>query len=115
VRRFYHGRARLADPWTALSRADFAHAGHRRRLRPADPPWFSARSTAWSAGLPGPEDAAPTYVLKVEDRHWYWLYLPVARAAEFISSKIALLQQGRISIYLLYSFITLIALLVFVR
>jgi hypothetical protein len=43
------------------------------------------------------------------------LYLPVARAAEYVSSKIALLQQGRISIYLLYSFITLIALLVFVR
>jgi hypothetical protein len=65
--------------------------------------------------LPGPDDTEPRYTLKVEDRHWYWLYLPVARAAEFVSSKIALLQQGRISIYLLYSFLTLIALLVFVR
>ena len=46
---------------------------------------------------------------------WYWLYLPVARFAEFLAVKIGLLQQGRISIYLLYSFLTLIALLVFVR
>jgi hypothetical protein len=38
----------------------------------------------------------------------------VARLVEFVSSRIALLQRGRISIYLLYSFITLIALLVFV-
>jgi hypothetical protein len=38
----------------------------------------------------------------------------VARLVEFVSSRIGLLQQGSISIYLLYSFITLIALLVFV-
>ena len=65
--------------------------------------------------MPGPEDPAPRFSLKIEDRHWYWLYLPVARLTEYVSSKIALLQQGRISIYLLYSFVTLIALLVFVR
>jgi len=40
---------------------------------------------------------------------------PVARLAAFLSSKIGLLQRGRISIYLLYSFLTLIGLLVFVR
>jgi hypothetical protein len=65
--------------------------------------------------LPGAEDPAPRYVLKIEDRHWYWLYLPVAELAEFVSGKIGLLQRGRISTYLLYSFLTLIALLVFVR
>jgi hypothetical protein len=64
--------------------------------------------------LPGADDATPKFTLKIEDRHWYWLYLPVARLVEFVSSRIGLLQQGRISIYLLYSFITLIALLVFV-
>jgi hypothetical protein len=51
----------------------------------------------------------------VEDRHWYWMYLPIARLAEYASSKVALLQRGRISTYLLYSFATLIALLLFVR
>mgnify|MGYP003433102517 FL=1 len=65
--------------------------------------------------MPAADDAAPKFSLKIEDRHWYWLYLPVARLAEYVSSKIALLQQGRISIYLLYSFVTLIALLVLVR
>ena len=43
------------------------------------------------------------------------VYLPIARLAEFVSSKVGLLQRGRISIYLLYSFLTLIALLVLVR
>jgi hypothetical protein len=65
--------------------------------------------------VPGPEDPAPKYAMKVEDRHWPWLYLPVARAVEFVSAKIGRLQRGRISTYLLYSFLTLIALLVFVR
>ena len=43
------------------------------------------------------------------------LYAPVARLTEFISRQVGRIQQGRISIYLLYSFITLIALLMFVR
>ncbi len=65
--------------------------------------------------MPGPDASAPRFSLKIEARHWYWLSLPVARLTEWVSSKIAMLQQGRISIYLLYSFLTLIALLVFVR
>jgi len=64
--------------------------------------------------MPGPDDPSPRFVLKIEDRHWYWLYLPVAWLADFVSEKVSLLQQGRISVYLLYSFLTLIALLVFV-
>jgi hypothetical protein len=46
---------------------------------------------------------------EVEDRHWYWLYLPIARFTEFLSSHVGRLQQGRISVYLLYSFLTLAA------
>ena len=65
--------------------------------------------------LPGPDDSHPRYSVKVEDRHWYWVYLPLARLAGILSAKVALLQRGRISTYLLYSFLTLIALLVFVR
>ena len=64
--------------------------------------------------LPGADDPSPRFTLKIEDRHWYWLYLPAARLADFVAAKVAFLQQGRISIYLLYSFVTLIALLVFV-
>jgi len=65
--------------------------------------------------LPAAEDAAPKYSLRIEDRHWHWVYLPVARLTEFLSEKVAWLQRGRISTYLLYSFLTLIGLLVFVR
>ncbi len=115
VRRFYHGRMRFADPWDCgypeqTPRMQDTADAFGQPIRHVFGPIYRM-----DRRLPGPEDAAPRYVLKVEDRHWYWLYLPVARAAEFVSSKIALLQQGRISIYLLYSFITLIALLVFVR
>jgi len=114
VRRFYHGRLRFSDPWDCgypeqTSRMPDTADAFGQPIRHVFGPIYRT-----DRRLPGPEDTEPRYSLKVEDRHWYWLYLPVARAAEFVSSKIALLQQGRISIYLLYSFITLIALLVFV-
>jgi len=115
VRRFYHGRLRFSDPWDCgypeqTSRMQDTADAFGQPIRHVFGPIYRT-----DRRLPGPEDTEPRYSLKVEDRHWYWLYLPVARAAEIVSSKIALLQQGRISIYLLYSFITLIALLVFVR
>ena len=43
------------------------------------------------------------------------MYLPIARFTEFLSGHVGRLQQGRISVYLLYSFVTLIALLVFAQ
>ncbi len=115
VRRFYHGRVRFADPWDCgypeqTSRMQDTADAFGQSIRHVFGPLYRMQRE-----LPGPDDPAPRYFLKIEDRHWYWLYLPVAKAAEFVSSKIALLQHGRISIYLLYSFITLIALLVFVR
>jgi formate hydrogenlyase subunit 3/multisubunit Na+/H+ antiporter MnhD subunit len=115
VRRFYHGRVRFAAPWDCgypeqTSRMQDTADAFGQPIRHVFGPIYRIERR-----LPGPDDTEPRYTLKVEDRHWYWLYLPVARAAEFVSSKIALLQQGRISIYLLYSFLTLIALLVFVR
>jgi hypothetical protein len=52
---------------------------------------------------------------EVEDRHWHSMYLPIARFTEFLSGHIGKVQQGRISVYLLFSFLTLIALLVFAQ
>ena len=46
---------------------------------------------------------------------WYWIYLPIARADECLSALVGRLQHGRISVYLLYSFVTLLALLVFAQ
>jgi len=55
------------------------------------------------------------YNLKVKDRFWSWLYRPVADVSFWLSRKVGMLQQGRIQVYLIYSFITIIILLVFVR
>jgi hypothetical protein len=65
--------------------------------------------------IPRADDTHPVFSQSVEDRHWYAMYLPIARFAEFLSGHVGRLQQGRISVYLLYSFLTLIALLVFAQ
>jgi formate hydrogenlyase subunit 3/multisubunit Na+/H+ antiporter MnhD subunit len=115
VRRFYHGRVRYSHPWDCgfpeqtPRMQDTADAFGQPIRHVFGPVYLMKRR------LPGPDDPAPQFTLKIEDRHWYWLYLPVARLVEFASSKIGRLQQGRVSIYLAYSFITLIALLLFVR
>jgi formate hydrogenlyase subunit 3/multisubunit Na+/H+ antiporter MnhD subunit len=115
VRAFYHGRVRVADPWDCgfpeqtTRMQDTADAFGQPIRHVFGPVYLMKRH------LPGADDAHPKYSVKVEDRHWYWLYLPVAGLAEYASAKVALLQRGRVSIYLLYSFLTLIALLVFVR
>ncbi len=64
---------------------------------------------------PSPFDRQPRYRSVVEDPLWYWLYLPVARLVALGSRLVAFLQQGRIAIYLMYSFITLLTLLVLTR
>jgi formate hydrogenlyase subunit 3/multisubunit Na+/H+ antiporter MnhD subunit len=115
VRRFYHGRVRFAEPWDCgypeqTSRMqDTADAFGQPIRHVFEPVYLMQRH------MPTADDPAPHFSLKIEDRHWYLLYLPIARLAAYLSAKIGLLQQGRISIYLLYSFLTLIALLVFVR
>jgi formate hydrogenlyase subunit 3/multisubunit Na+/H+ antiporter MnhD subunit len=115
VRVFYHGRVRRADPWDCgfpeqTSRMQDTADAFGQPISLVFGPLYRMKRS-----LPAAEDAAPKYSIKVEDRHWFWLYLPVARAVEFVSAKVGLLQRGRISTYLLYSFLTLIALLVFVR
>jgi hydrogenase-4 component B len=55
------------------------------------------------------------YHLSIRDRVWGWLYKPVVEASFWMSRKVGKLQQGRIQAYLIYSFITIIILLVFLR
>jgi hypothetical protein len=64
---------------------------------------------------PSPFDTAPEYRSRFEDRLWYWLYLPVVRAVERVSALVGVLQRGRIALYLIYSFVTLLLLLLIVR
>ena len=65
--------------------------------------------------LPTPFDSAPLYKVSVDDPFWQWVYQRIANLTNGISRVIGKLQQGRISIYLLYSFITLIAILFFTQ
>ncbi|MBI5643084.1 MAG: hydrogenase 4 subunit B [Deltaproteobacteria bacterium] len=53
------------------------------------------------------------YHLKLRDRIWYNCYKPVSELSFWFSRKVGKLQHGRIQIYLLYSFVTLIVLLMF--
>ena len=64
--------------------------------------------------LPTPFDVAPRYSLELSDRWWEWIYHPIARLVRASADRIGVLQQGRIALYLLYSFVTLLALLAFV-
>jgi hypothetical protein len=64
--------------------------------------------------LPRAGDAQPRYRVSVGDHFWHWLYQPVALVVERAAGIVGMLQQGRISVYLLYSFLTVIGILVWV-
>ena len=53
------------------------------------------------------------YRLRVRDRFWNWLYQSQRDAAYWVGRQVGRLQHGQIRIYLLYSFVTLLVLLVF--
>ena len=115
VRGFYHGRMRRSPawdcgyPWQTARMQDTAE-GFGQPIRQIFEPFFAMRRE-----LPTPFDSRPRYRVEVGDHFWGWLYLPLAALAMRIGRLVGLLQQGRISIYLLYSFVTLIATLVVVR
>ena len=115
VRWIWHGRSRRSSPWDCgypeqSARMQDTADAFGQPIRLIFAPIYRIRRL-----VPAPDEPHPRYALKVEDKFWYWLYLPVARATEWVSAQIVLLQRGRISVYLLFSFITLLALLVFVR
>jgi hydrogenase-4 component B len=67
---------------------------------------------------PGRHPAYPErirYHLHLHDRLWDWLYEPVVEASFWVSRMVGRLQQGRIQVYLIYSFVTIIVLLLFNR
>lgn len=115
VRQFYHGRLRRAPPWDCGFPAQNARMqdtaeGFGQPIRQVFEPFFRMQRE-----LPTPFDAAPRYRVTVEDHLWYWLYLPLAKITDTLTRVVTLLQRGRISVYLMYSFITLLILLLFVR
>ena len=85
--------------------------------------WFglAAPPLAWTIELVfgyGVDDAAcsrASMTWGIDDHLWHWLYAPVARGTERLARLAGLIQQGRISVYLTFSFCTLLALLYFVQ
>lgn len=115
VRGFYHGRLRRSPPWDCgfpwqTARMVDTAEGFGQPIRQVFQPFFR-----FERQLPSPFDRKPVYRVELSDRFWHGLYLPLARGVEFIARQVGRLQQGRISIYLLYSFLTLLFMLLMVR
>jgi formate hydrogenlyase subunit 3/multisubunit Na+/H+ antiporter MnhD subunit len=113
VRRLYHGRVRRSDPWDCgfpgqTPRMQDTAEGFGQPIRHMFGPFFHIERD-----LPTPFDKQPRYALRLGDRWWDWLYLPIARAVQESARVVGYLQQGRISLYLFYSFATLLTLLAF--
>ncbi|MEJ8839234.1 hydrogenase 4 subunit B [Ramlibacter sp. AN1133] len=114
VRKLYHGRIRRAPawdcgyPWQTARMQDTAE-GFGQPIRQIFEPFFVMRRE-----LPTPFDAQPRYRVVVEDHFWGWIYLPLVALATRLARLASLLQQGRISVYLLYSFVTLVLMLLLV-
>lgn len=115
VRALYHGRARRAPAWDCGyplqdARMQDSAEGFGQPIRHIFGPAFRM-----SRVLPSAFDRAPRYAVQISDHFWHWLYLPIAAFTERVAGLVGYLQRGRISIYLLYSFITLIVTLLLVR
>ncbi|MBL0122799.1 MAG: hydrogenase 4 subunit B [Betaproteobacteria bacterium] len=115
VHRLYHSRIRRANAWDCgyplqTARMQDSAEGFGQPIRQIFEPFFRL-----TRQLPTALDRNPLYKVTVEDPLWQWVYQRIAKITEEISRLIGKLQQGRISIYLLYSFITLIALLFFTQ
>jgi hypothetical protein len=109
VRWLYHGRTRRAPPWACgfpwvTARMQDTAEGFGQPIRQIFEPFFVMQRE-----LPTPFDKQPRYRVTVEDHFWRWLYVPITDLANYLARLMGKVQQGRISVYLLYSFLTLIA------
>jgi formate hydrogenlyase subunit 3/multisubunit Na+/H+ antiporter MnhD subunit len=114
VRRLYHGRLRRGAAWDCgfpaqTPRMQDTAEGFGQPIRRIFEPFFKIERE-----VPSPFDTHPRYHGKTEDRLWYILYEPIKLVTEKLSSLAALMQHGRIHLYLTYTFVTLVVLLVFV-
>ena len=114
VHRFYHGRLRRGPAWDCgfpaqTARMQDTAEGFGQPIRRLFEPFFKIENE-----LPTAFDTHPRYHGRSDDRIWLHLYLPIKRTTEKLSSWVALLQHGRIHLYLSYTFVTLVVLLAFV-
>jgi hydrogenase-4 component B len=111
VRKIYHGHLRRVPAWDCgypwqTSRMQDTAEGFGQPIRQIFEPFFRMNRE-----VPTAFDTQPHYQVTVQDPLWQWLYVPVAALVERISRIIGVLQQGRIAIYLMYSFATLVVML----
>ncbi len=114
VRRIYHGRFRRSAAWGCGypfqgTRMQDTAEGFGQPIRVIFAPFFRIKRE-----LPSSFDPAPRYKVTIEDPFWGLVYRPVVAFTERIARLVGMLQQGRIAIYLLYSFLTLLLLLLVV-
>jgi formate hydrogenlyase subunit 3/multisubunit Na+/H+ antiporter MnhD subunit len=114
VRLFYHRRVRRARAWDCGygrldARTQDSAEGFGQPIRRIFQPFFAIERE-----LPTPFDRAPRYRIRVEDRSWRALYQPLGKLVRSAADAVAVVQQGRIAIYLLYGFLSLLLLLAFV-
>ncbi|MGA9341200.1 MAG: hydrogenase 4 subunit B [Rhodanobacteraceae bacterium] len=114
VRGIYHGRVFRTPPWNCgyswlTPRMQDSAEGFGQPIRHMFGLLFRI-----DRKLPAPTDTAPSYRIEIDDRFRLFLYRPLAQCIDRLAGALALLQGGRLSIYLMYSFLTLIVLLVFV-
>lgn len=115
VRRFYHGKTRRGAAWDCgfplqTPRMQDTAEGFGQPIKQI----FSAFLRIYRE-LPKAFDKLPQYKTTTEDRFWTIFYLPLMKATMRYSTWISKLQQGKISYYLLYSFLTLLLLLGWVQ
>jgi formate hydrogenlyase subunit 3/multisubunit Na+/H+ antiporter MnhD subunit len=115
VRKIYHGRVRRADPWDCgfpeqTPRMQDSAEGFGQPIRQIFQAFMRVERET-----PTPFDRTPHYHGSSVDKIWTLLYLPIARVAGWLSEQAGRLQHGRIQWYLIYSFATLIFLLVFTQ
>ncbi|MEO6352019.1 MAG: hydrogenase 4 subunit B [Burkholderiaceae bacterium] len=111
VRRLYHGRFRRSIPWGCgfplqTARMQDTAEGFGQPIREIFGSFFRM-----TRELPSSFDKSPRYKVTIEDPFWGLLYRPIAAITERIARLVGLLQQGRIAVYLMYSFLTLLILL----
>ncbi len=112
--RLVAGRTRRADPWDcgapdSSPRLQDTAEGFGQPVRRLFAPFFLSR-----AELPAPDDTAPRYRVQIVDRVRARIYQPAGNAVLWLAQQVGRIQHGRISIYLLYSFVTLLLMLLVV-
>ncbi|WP_296767822.1 hydrogenase 4 subunit B [Thiobacillus sp.] len=115
VRRVYHGRVRRSEPWDCgypeqNTRMQDSAEGFGQPIRQIFEVFMRVERET-----PDPFDHHPHYHGDSRDKLWLLIYQPIADLTAWLSMQAARLQHGRIQWYLIYSFVTLIFLLVLTR